>query len=147
MGRRSPARRRHHGRPDLPRQPHRAHQPDVSYGGALVPPLGIASGIGIRSLYGIHGRAGISSSVFNASFISVVQTRIEAGVLGRVLSLYRSFGLLPSAIGLLGAGFLAERIGLTTTFVLSGSIICLIGAAAFRMPAVMRLDAKEQKSE
>lgn len=86
--------------------------------------------------------AGISSSVFNASFISVVQTRIEAGVLGRVLSLYRSFGLLPSAIGLLGTGFLAERIGLTTTFILSGAVICLIGAAAFRMPKVMRLDTQ-----
>ena len=32
--------------------------------------------------------AGISSSVFNASFVSVVQTRIEAGMLGRVMSLY-----------------------------------------------------------
>ena len=104
-----------------------------------------ASGFALFTVF--TAAAGISSSVFNASFISVVQTRIEAGVLGRVLSLYRSFGLLPSAIGLLGAGFLAERIGLTTTFVLSGSIICLIGAAAFRMPAVMRLDAKEQKSE
>ena len=39
--------------------------------------------------------AGISSSVFNASFISVVQSRIDAGVLGRVMSLYYSFGLLP----------------------------------------------------
>ena len=104
-----------------------------------------ASGFALFTVF--TAAAGISSSVFNASFISVVQTRIEAGVLGRVLSLYRSFGLLPSAIGLLGAGFLAERIGLTTTFVLSGTIICLIGAAAFRMPAVMRLDAKEQKSE
>ena len=31
--------------------------------------------------------AGISSSVFNASFISVVQSRIDAGILGRVLAL------------------------------------------------------------
>lgn len=84
--------------------------------------------------------AGISSSVFNASFISVVQNRIESGVLGRVLSLYRSFGLLPSAIGLLGTGFLAGQVGLTTTFILSGTIICILGLAAFRMPAVMRLD-------
>ncbi len=64
--------------------------------------------------------AGISSSVFNASFISVVQSRIDAGILGRVLSLYRSFGLLPSAIGVVGAGLLADRIGLTTIFVLGG---------------------------
>ena len=77
--------------------------------------------------------AGISSSVFNASFVSVVQTRIEAGMLGRVMSLYRSFGLL-------GTGFLAENVGLTTTFVVAGTIIVAVGAAGFFIPSVMRLD-------
>lgn len=48
---------------------------------------------------------GIAGGIFNASFVAVVQTRIDAGVLGRVMSLYYSFGLLPSAIGLLGTGF------------------------------------------
>ena len=87
--------------------------------------------------------AGISSSVFNASFVSVVQTRIEAGMLGRVMSLYRSFGLLPAALGLLGTGFLAENVGLTTTFVVAGTIIVAVGAAGFFIPSVMRLDRKE----
>ena len=84
--------------------------------------------------------AGISSSVFNAPFVSVVQTRIEAGMLGRVMSLYRSFGLLPAALGLLGTGFLAENVGLTTTFVVAGTIIVAVGAAGFFIPSVMRLD-------
>ena len=78
--------------------------------------------------------AGISSSMFNASFVSVVQTRIEAGMLGRVMSLYRSFGLLPAALGLLGTGFLAENVGLTTTFVVAGTIIVAVGAAGFFNP-------------
>ena len=86
--------------------------------------------------------AGVSSSVFNASFVSVVQTRIEAGVLGRVMSLYRSFGLLPAALGLLGTGFLAENVGLTTTFVVAGAVIVAVGAAGFFIPSVMRLDGK-----
>ena len=90
--------------------------------------------------------AGVSSSVFNASFISVLQTRIEAGLLGRVLSLYRSFGLLPSVIGLLSTGFLAERVGLTTTFVISGGIICLLGIAACCIPSVMRIDAQKPQT-
>lgn len=76
----------------------------------------------------------------NASFVSVVQTRIEAGMLGRVMSLYRSFGLLPAALGLLGTGFLAENVGLTTTFVVAGTIIVAVGAAGFFIPSVMRLD-------
>lgn len=86
--------------------------------------------------------AGVSSSVFNASFVSVVQTRIAPGVLGRVLSLYHSFGLLPSAIGLLGTGFLAENVGLTTTFIIAGAVICLLSLAGFCIPSVMRLDRK-----
>lgn len=89
---------------------------------------------------------GITSSVFNSSFVSVVQTRIDAGVLGRVMSLYYSFGLLPSAIGLLGTGFLAEQVGLTTTFVIAGLVICTLGLAAFCIPSVMRLDRQSKSA-
>lgn len=90
--------------------------------------------------------AGVSSSIFNASFISVLQARIEPGLLGRVLSLYRSFGLLPSVIGLLSTGFLAGQVGLNTTFIAAGGIIALLGIAAFCIPSVMRLDAKEKRA-
>ena len=85
---------------------------------------------------------GIAGGIFNASFVAVVQTRIDAGVLGRVMSLYYSFGLLPSAIGLLGTGFLAEQVGLTTTFVIAGTVIVLVGMTGFFIPSVMRLDRK-----
>ena len=99
----------------------------------------------VSGFYGfaaLTAAAGVSSSVFNASFVSVLQTRIEAGLLGRVLSLYRSFGLLPSALGLLSTGFLAERVGLTTTFLISGTFICLLGVAGFCLPSVLRLDRR-----
>ena len=108
-------------------------------GSGLLPPTGF------YAFAALTAAAGISSSVFNASFVSVLQTRIEAGLLGRVLSLYRSFGLLPSALGLLSTGFLAERVGLTTTFILSGSLICLIGLGAFCLPSVLRLDHRARK--
>ena len=52
----------------------------------------------------------------------------------------RSCGLLPAALGLLGTGFLAENVGLTTTFVVAGTIIVAVGAAGFFIPSVMRLD-------
>ena len=115
-------------------------------GGALVGGAVMGARSGLLSPAGFlwfalfTAAAGISSSVFNASFVSVVQTRIEAGMLGRVMSLYRSFGLLPAALGLLGTGFLAENVGLTTTFVVAGTIIVAVGAAGFFIPSVMRLD-------
>ena len=37
-------------------------------------------------------------------------------------------------------GFLAEHVGLTTTFVIAGTVICGIGLVAFCIPSVMRLD-------
>ncbi len=85
---------------------------------------------------------GVCGGIFNASFVSLVQSRIDAGVLGRVMSLYYSFGLLPSAIGLLGAGFLTRTVGLQGVFILSGSIICLLAVAGFCLPKLMRLDKK-----
>lgn len=84
--------------------------------------------------------AGVSSSVYNASFIAVVQSRIGSELLGRVMSLYYSMALLPSAIGLAATGFLADRIGLTNAFVGAGAIICLLGTIGFLSPAIRRLD-------
>lgn len=49
-------------------------------------------------------------------------------------------GCWPAALGLLGTGFLAENVGLTTTFVVAGTIIVAVGAAGFFIPSVMRLD-------
>lgn len=102
----------------------------------LLPPTGF---LFFALLSAIEGTA---SGVFNASFVSVVQTRIDPAALGRVMSLYYSLGLLPPTLGLLGTGFLAEHVGLTTTFVIAGSVITLLGAAAFFIPAIMRLDRK-----
>lgn len=86
---------------------------------------------------------GVAGGVFNAAFIAVVQHRIDSAVLGRVLSLYFSLGLLPAALGLLGTGFLAGHVGLTLTFVLSGSVIALIGLASSFVPVLIRLDRQE----
>lgn len=85
---------------------------------------------------------GIAGGVFNASFISVVQTRIDNAVLGRVLSLYYSLSLLPAVLGLFATGFLAEHVGLKTTFIIAGSVICLIGALGFCFKSVLSLDRK-----
>lgn len=88
---------------------------------------------------------GVAGGVFNAAFIAVVQHRIDSAVLGRVLSLYFSLGLLPATLGLLGMGFLAEHVGLTLTFILSGSIIALIGLASCFVPVLIRLDRQEPR--
>ena len=70
---------------------------------------------------------GVCGSLYFATFTTVIQSRIDPGVMGRVFSFYMSFSMLPSMIGLLSTGFLADSIGLGNTFIISGGFLCLIG--------------------
>lgn len=88
--------------------------------------------------------AGVSSSVFTASFISVVQRRIAPSVLGRVLSLYSGLSLLPSILGLLFTGYLAEHVGLSTTFITAGLAIIAIGTLCCFSRAMLSLDREQE---
>lgn len=74
---------------------------------------------------------GVCGSLYFATFTTVIQSRIDPGVMGRVFSFYMSFSMLPSMIGLLSTGFLADSIGLGNTFIISGGFLCLIGIISF----------------
>jgi Permeases of the major facilitator superfamily len=87
---------------------------------------------------------GVAASIYNASFTTVLQEKINPGMLGRVFSMYFSIALLPSMIGLLSTGFIADHIGITRTFVILGSVIGLIGVMSFFVPVLMRLDIKPE---
>lgn len=86
---------------------------------------------------------GIAASIYNASFMTVLQETINPAMLGRVFSMYFSIALLPSMIGLLSTGFLADTIGISVTFVILGSVIGLIGVVSFFVPVLMRLGIRE----
>lgn len=103
----------------------------------LLPPSGFVPFVALTVLGGIAG------SVYNASFMTVLQEKINPAMLGRVFSMYFSIALLPSMIGLLSTGFLADTIGIAVTFVILGSIISLIGIVSFFVPTLMRLGIKE----
>jgi DHA3 family macrolide efflux protein-like MFS transporter len=83
---------------------------------------------------------GISGTIFYSSFMVIVQTRIAPSVLGRVFSVYMSLSIIPSVFGLLGTGFIADQLGLTTSFVVAGVVIAVIGVASFLVPSIMKLD-------
>lgn len=82
---------------------------------------------------------GVCGSLYFATFTTVIQSRIDPGVMGRVFSFYMSFSMLPSMIGLLSAGFLADSIGLGNTFIISGGFLCLIGIISFFIPSLISL--------
>lgn len=80
---------------------------------------------------------GVCGSLYFATFTTVIQSRIDPGVMGRVFSFYMSFSMLPSMIGLLSTGFLADSIGLGNTFIISGGFLCLIGIISFFIPSLI----------
>lgn len=86
--------------------------------------------------------AGVSGAVYNSAFTGLIQYNIDPAVLGRVFSMFFTVSLIPSMIGLIGIGFFADNLGLTMTFILSGSIIMGIGLLAFLTPSALKIDQK-----
>ncbi|MGK6352988.1 MFS transporter [Parapedobacter sp. DT-150] len=89
---------------------------------------------------------GLSAAINNASFTTVLQEKIDPAMLGRVFSMYFSIALLPSMIGLLSTGFIADNIGVTLTFVMLGSALGIVGIASFFVPLMMKLGAKQDNT-
>lgn len=82
---------------------------------------------------------GIGMSFFNASFMTIIQEEIKPEYLGRVFSMYFSFAIIPSVIGLLFTGWIAEEIGVVNAFIIGGLAMCVVGILSFLTPAVMNL--------
>ena len=84
--------------------------------------------------------SGVSGAVYNSAFTGILQTKIEPSALGRVFSMYFTVALIPAMLGLIGIGFVADTIGLSTSFFISGIIIICIGISAFFTKPAMKLD-------
>lgn len=100
---------------------------------------GILPAWGFWIFAGLTFFGGISMSVFSGTFMTVLQTTIDPAALGRVFSIFGSLTLLPSMIGLLQTGFIADSIGVPLAFVISGSMITLLGAGSFFIPAIREM--------
>lgn len=87
----------------------------------------------------LTGLGGIAASFYSAGFTAIVQEEIHSSLLGRVFSMYFSVEVLPTVLGLVCTGFVADLIGVNTTFVILGSIIFLVGIVSFMTPSLMNL--------
>jgi DHA3 family macrolide efflux protein-like MFS transporter len=88
----------------------------------------------------LTGLSGVTGAVYNSAFTGLIQTKIEPTALGRVFSMYYTIALIPSMLGLIGIGFIADTIGLNNSFIISGIVIILIGVIAFNTKSAMNLD-------
>jgi len=86
---------------------------------------------------------GIAASIYNASFTTIIQEQVKPAMLGRVFSMFFSISILPSLLGLLGAGTLAEEVGISETFIILGSLIAIVGLVACFVPSLIKLGLKK----
>jgi DHA3 family macrolide efflux protein-like MFS transporter len=103
----------------------------------ILPPAGFILFLAI-TVFG-----GISMSIYSGAFTVVMQTMVNASALGRVFSLYSSITLLPSMLGLLATGYIADNIGIANSFIISGIVISFLGLIAFIVPSINKLVKKE----
>jgi DHA3 family macrolide efflux protein-like MFS transporter len=103
----------------------------------ILPPSGFAVFAAITAI------GGITFTAYTGAFTVVMQTMIEPSSLGRVFSLYSSITMLPSMIGLLATGFIADTIGIGSAFVICGSMIAILGPAAFLVPPLKKMVTEE----
>lgn len=82
---------------------------------------------------------GGAMSIFSAAFMTIIQEEVAPEMLGRVFSLYFSFAILPSLIGLVFAGNIADQIGVANAFIIAGILCFLIGIASFCTPSLMNI--------
>lgn len=87
----------------------------------------------------LTGLAGIAASFYSAGFTALVQEEVPSGLLGRVFSMYFSVEVLPTMIGLICTGYVADAIGVNSTFIILGFIIFFVGIASFLTPSLMNL--------
>lgn len=82
---------------------------------------------------------GVAMSIFSAAFMTTIQEEVAPNMLGRVFSLYFSIAILPSMIGLLFTGLIAEWIGVANAFLIAGAFVVVVGILSFLTPVLMQL--------
>lgn len=87
---------------------------------------------------------GISMAVYSGVFMTIMQSTIDPAALGRVFAIYGSVTMLPSMIGLLQTGFIADSIGVPNAFLISGVMIALLGFGSFFIPAIREMIRKNE---
>lgn len=87
----------------------------------------------------VTGLGGMGMSIFSAAFMTIIQQEVAPEMLGRVFSLYFSFAILPSLVGLLFAGNIADSLGVATAFIIAGIFMVGIGLLSFLTPSLMTL--------
>lgn len=85
---------------------------------------------------------GISGAIFWGAFTVLLQSSLDSSVLGRVFSIHNSLIMIPAMFSLMATGYIADSIGVTNAFIISGFMLIAIGLISPMLPAIAKF-AKE----
>jgi len=89
---------------------------------------------------------GVTSSIFMAAFNATVQQIIVPNKLGRIFSIYLSFANVPSILGILGASFITQYVGVPMATIIAGFFTSIIATVSFLIPSLMNLERNSAKN-
>ena len=104
---------------------------------------GLLNQNGFNWFVALSALGGVAWAFNSSAFTVVLQTRIDPSVLGRVFSFTMSVSILPSILGLIGAGYTADAIGLVNMFIIAGAMNILLGLLSFFLPSINLLRKTE----
>ena len=86
--------------------------------------------------------SGLAESFFTGPLLAVVQRRVPAEKLGRVIGLFTTMSALASPLGLALAGTCAEFTGVANWFIIAGAVVSILGILLGLLPITRKLDAE-----
>ena len=103
---------------------------------------GLTPAGGFYAFVGFTLIGGISGAIFWGAFTVLLQKSLDSSVLGRVFSIHNSLIMIPAMFSLIATGYIADYIGITNAFIISGAILVFIGLLSPFLPAIQKF-AKE----
>jgi DHA3 family macrolide efflux protein-like MFS transporter len=88
----------------------------------------------------LAGLMAVAIGLFTAPLMSAMQKRVAPEALGRVTGLFQTVITLATPVGLVFAGFAAERLGLGAWFAISGALVVAVAAVGATVKRLRRID-------
>lgn len=102
--------------------------------------LGLAAGVGLRPVPGVHVRYGVSSPLYSSPQMALMQRRVDPDCLGRVFGLYGAVCSWAMPVGLIFSTLFADSIGVTRCFVLVGAAMLVLAALSWSIKSIRTID-------
>ena len=105
----------------------------VTLASGLVPPSALAVFLGLTFVMGV------SSPLYTAPQMALMQERVEPECMGRVFGLYGAVCSWAMPVGLIASTLFADAIGVSVCFVLIGAAMVILAGITWAIPSIRKI--------